>query len=77
MTKPFVKQRIAVRQEADMVVLTLGNADVTFDYETALQLSQWLRYRGKEAKRFAGDISRHWSVIATLGDAELHDKNGW
>lgn len=71
------KHRIAVQQRDDKVVLAIGNSEITMDYATALQLSQWLRYRGKEAKRFAGDISQHWSIIATLGDAEQHDKQGW
>lgn len=65
------RARIAVRSERDHVVLTLGNVDVKMDYETALKLSQWLRVRGKEAKRFAGDVSRHWSVIGTLHDANV------
>lgn len=38
------------------------------EYETAIQLSTWLRVRGKEAKRNAGDVSRHWTVIGRLGD---------
>jgi hypothetical protein len=37
-------------------------------YEVAIQLSTWLRIRGKEAKRNAGDHSRHWSVIGNLQD---------
>lgn len=61
-------ERIAVRAEGERVVLTIGNADITFDYETALKLSQWLRVRGKQAKRTAGDLSRHWSAIAILED---------
>jgi hypothetical protein len=39
-------------------------------YETALQLSQWLRVRAKEAKRLNGDMSRHWSVVAVLEGLE-------
>jgi len=60
------KQRIAVEPVGEMVRLTIGNAHIDMPYETALQLSQWLRVRGKEAKRLAGDSSRHWSVIGTL-----------
>jgi len=60
------KQRIAVRSEGDLVVLNVGNAELKMPYETALQLSQWLRVRAKEAKRRAGDVSRHWSVIGLL-----------
>lgn len=60
------KMRIAVEAEGELVKLAIGNTDIRFDYETALQLSQWLRLKGKQAKRNAGDTSRHWSVIGTL-----------
>jgi hypothetical protein len=59
-------QRIEVATERDRVVLKIANFDATFDYETALKLSQWLRVRAKEAKRNAGDMSRHWSAIGIL-----------
>lgn len=60
------RQRIAVAVEGEMVKLSIGNADIRMPYETAIQLSQWLRVRGKEAKRTAGDMSRHWSAVAIL-----------
>jgi len=60
------QQRIDVSAEGDLVALTIGNATIKMPYETALQLSQWLRVRGKEAKRRAGDMSRHWSALAIL-----------
>lgn len=60
------RQRMSVDTEGDMIKLTIGNADIRMPYETALQLSQWLRVRGKEAKRRAGDMSRHWSAVALL-----------
>ena len=58
--------KISVHSEFDTVVLELGNVEVKLPYETAFQLSQWLRIRAKEAKRFSGDKSRHWSFIGTL-----------
>jgi hypothetical protein len=64
------RQKIAVRQRGDRVVLEIADFGCTMDYETALKLSQWLRVNGKMAKRFAGDMSRHWSTIAILEDAE-------
>jgi len=60
------RQRIAVAAEGTLVVLTIGNVEVKMPYETAIQLSQWLRVRGKEAKRIAGDNSRHWSAIGVI-----------
>lgn len=60
------KQRIAVETEGELVKLHIGNYTLTLPYETAIQLSTWLRVRGKEAKRNAGDKSRHWTVIGVL-----------
>jgi hypothetical protein len=64
------RQRIAVSTEGTLVVLTVGNAELKMPYETALQLSQWLRVRAKEVKRLNGDMSRHWSVVAVLDGLE-------
>ena len=66
MTPLLSKQRMAVVAEGEMVKLSIGNADIRMPYETALQLSQWLRVRGKEAKKNAGDMSRHWSAIGLI-----------
>lgn len=52
------------------MVLKAGNAEMRMEYETAIQLSTWLRVRGKEAKRLAGGTSRHWSVIGNLAAVE-------
>lgn len=60
------RQRISVEARGDLVRLSIGGADIDMPYETAIQLSQWLRVRGKEAKRAAGDMSRHWSAIALI-----------
>ena len=60
------RQRISVEARGELVRLSVGNAHLDLPYETALQLSQWLRVRGKEAKRTAGDMSRHWSAVAIL-----------
>jgi len=65
-TDLLLKQRLAVQAQGDRVVLSIGNTDVGFDYETALQLSQWMRVRAKEAKKNAGDMSRHWSAIGMI-----------
>jgi hypothetical protein len=64
------RERIAVASEGDLVKMTLGNVEVCLPYETALLLSQWLRVRAKESKRRAGDVSRHWSAVGTLHDAQ-------
>ena len=63
------KSKLEVGSEHELVVMKIGNTRYKFHYETALLLSQWLRVRAKEAKRRAGDMSRHWSVIGHLHDA--------
>lgn len=60
--------RIAVESENDLVVMHLGNTTVKLPYQTAFQLSQWLRVRAKESKRFVGDNSYHWSLMGVLKD---------
>ena len=76
MTDILQKQRIEVKAEGTLVVLKIGNAEMRMPYETAIQLSTWLRVRGKEAKRIAGDGSRHWSVVGCL-DAVQAGERPW
>ena len=63
------KTKIRIESEGELVVVNIGNSVFKLHYEDALLLSQWLRVRAKDAKRVAGDNSRHWSVIGTLHDA--------
>lgn len=60
------KQTVVVSTEGELVILKIGSTEIKMAYDTAIQLSTWLRIRGKEAKRNAGDKSRHWSVIGNL-----------
>lgn len=60
------KQRIAVEPIGDLVRMSVGNWHLDMPYETALQLSQWMRMSAKTAKRTAGDASRQWRVLAVL-----------
>lgn len=64
------RERIAVRSVGDLVEIHLGNIEVKIHYETALLLSQWIRMGAKESKRRVGDMSRHWSIIGKIHDAE-------
>lgn len=68
MTDLLKRQRLAVEAEGELVKLHVGSSTLTMEYETAIQLSQWLRVRGKEAKRNAGDRGRHWSAIGIFDD---------
>lgn len=57
---------MAVETRGEIVRLSIGNSHIDMPYEAALQLSTWLRVRGKEAKKNAGDFSRQWRVIGLL-----------
>lgn len=70
MTDVLRPDLVSVRTNHDLVVLKIGNAEISMGYEDAIKLSQWLRIRGKEAKRFSGDVSRHWSAIGIFTQAE-------
>lgn len=61
------------RVEGTKVVLTIGKVVATMDYETAIRMSAFLRYSGKLAKRASGDISKHYTVIADLTDANADE----
>lgn len=68
------QQQTTVSLEGELVVLKIGNTEIRMEGETAIQLSTWLRVRGKEAKRIAGDNSRHWTVIGRLDAVEAGER---
>ena len=70
------KQQVSVSAEGQVVMLKIGNTEIKMEYETAIQLSTWLRVKGKEAKANAGDHSRKWSVIGNLQNV-LHGGRPW
>lgn len=61
--------KVSVVCDGEYVLLTIHNTTMRLRYEDAITLSQWLRVKGKEAKRFAGDVSRHWHGIAIANGA--------
>lgn len=65
-------QRLEVRVDSigEDVVLTMGNVQWRMGFETALVLSAQLRRSAQQAKRFAGDLSRTYSLTGWLHDAE-------
>jgi len=67
--KLLMQQDVVVFAEGENVVLRVGNSDLTMYYQDALRISQFIRVHAKEAKRNAGDQSRHWSAYGVLGDA--------
>lgn len=74
MSSLLARQRLAVSAEGPLVTLKAGNVEIKMEYETAIQLSTWLRVRGKEAKRFAGDDSRRWHIIGNLTAVEAGER---
>ena len=54
---------VDVSTEGQLVVLKVKRTTAKLPYPEALTLAQWIRVRGKEAKRNAGE-PRHWSEIA-------------
>ncbi len=66
----------SVSLDGTLVVLIMGNVEIKMEYEAAIQLSTWLRVRGKEAKRIAKDDRRSWSVIGNL-DAVNAGERPW
>jgi hypothetical protein len=65
--REVLKSRIPVSSVGTMVVAKLGNEEATMPYRAAQRIGQWVRLRAKEAKRRAGDTSRHWGAIALRG----------
>lgn len=68
------RQLVEVRTEGTLVVLKIGSSEIRMEYETAIQVSTWLRVKGKKAKAAAGDTSRHWTVIGNLEAVEAGEK---
>jgi hypothetical protein len=68
------QQQASVVLDGELVVLKIGNLEIKMEGETAIQVSTWLRVRGKQAKRIAGDTSRHWTVIGNLDAVEAGER---
>jgi len=68
------KTNYKVWAEGSLVVLKFGNIPITMDYATALELAQFLRVTGKQAKANAGDKSFTISAMGLLTDAEEDER---
>lgn len=64
-----------VKAEGSLVKMMLGNVPVTMDYNTALQIAQFLRISGRQAKANAGDRSFSIRSYGMLTDAEQDERN--
>ena len=66
----LTRQVLEVAAEGELVAITIGNSILRLHYEDALRIAQWIRFRAKEAKRWSGDNSRHWSAIGQISSLE-------
>ena len=58
-------------------MLRIGEAEYSFEYKTALVLSDWLRLHGQRAKQKAGDGIPFIRASGIIEDAEEAYKKGW
>ena len=71
------KLRMEIGHVGTQVYFQIGNHKLEMEYPDAIKVSQLLRTHAKQAKKFAGDASKHWLTEAVLTDAELNYKRGW
>ena len=74
MTDILKKTSYRVWSEGSLVKLQFGNIPITMDYDTALELAQFLRISGKQSKANAGDKSRVIRAFGMLTDAETDEQ---
>jgi len=58
--------RVQVSDVGDLVRVEFGSTVIDIPYETAFQISGWMRVHAKRAKATAGDTSRNWRTLAIL-----------
>ncbi len=68
------KTQYKVWAEGSTVTVQFGNVPITMDYKTALELAQFLRVTGRQAKANAGDRSVTIRTLGLLTDAEEDEK---
>ncbi len=70
--------KVRVFHERDTVVLEIDGTRLAMEYPYAIAIAGQLRMHGKQAKKFAGDFSKHWSTEASvLTDAEENARRGF
>lgn len=62
----FKQEQVKVSDDGELVSIEIGSDGLRMHYEDALKISQLIRVHAKRAKRKSGDMSRHWSVVATI-----------
>ncbi len=77
-TSLFRPLKVRIFHERDTVVLDIDGHELKMEYPYAIAVSQQLRLHGKQAKKWAGDATKHWSTDASiLTDAEENYRRGW
>jgi hypothetical protein len=66
----LTREKIVIETDGELVNVFIRNSKLSLNYEAALWLGQKLRVHAKEAKRNAGDVSRHWSAMGIFDDLE-------
>lgn len=66
---------VDIRAQGQMVMVRFGHIKAGLPFAAAETISQWIRLRGKEAKRNAGELA-HWSSIARA-TAVSHGERPW
>ena len=66
-------QTYSVKADGKLVTMQFGNVPITVDYNTALELAQFLRIAGRKAKANAGDRSIMPRAKGLLTDAEADE----
>ena len=69
--------RMEIGHVGTQVYLQIGNHKLDLDYPSAIKVSSLLRVHAKQAKKFAGDGTKHWTSESVLTDAELNYKRGF
>jgi hypothetical protein len=64
-----------ISTSGQLVVFKIGKATAQLPFDVANTLSQWIRVRGKEAKRNAGELA-HWSRFAESAIASESGRTG-
>lgn len=66
--------KMEVGHVGQMVYFEIGGHRLEMDYPSSIKLSMMLRTHGKQAKKFAGDISKTLIAEAVMTDAEMNYK---
>lgn len=73
----LTRDKMEISHERDLVRFTFKGAQFAMPYDVAFQLSGLLRMHAKQAKKFNGDGSKHYSSFSAMTNAEENYKRGF